>query len=174
MKGYTSLSKQEKRYQFWYLFLLLIFVLLVLSVLFLRRYNSPFSSSDVLDNQKLDQMQKFARHQKLVEPMVEKTFERISVLSREPIPQFTESDIQRGINDVANVFEGVGIYDVRKEGYLQISRFYKMYLEDKKILSLRTQDIDNFNKMLSICLVGFKDNTQKVEQKKNAMLSRSN
>ena len=173
MQGYHSLSKQERRYQFFYLLGLLALVLLVMSLLFLRKFDSPFSRTNVLSLQMLEQRNKFAARQAAVVPIVDNTFRKISVLSRDSIQPFTESDIKTSINEVANAFEGVDIYDNRKEGYYQIAQFMKMYFDDKVLVAKKTENIARFEKELNECLSGFKDNQQRLSQMKNAILSRS-
>lgn len=62
---------------------------------------------------------------------------------------------------------------MRKEAYLQIANFYKMYFEDKKIAAKRTENIRLFEQQFQECSIGFKDKEQELTQKKNAMLARS-
>ncbi|RQO29742.1 hypothetical protein DBR32_14240 [Taibaiella sp. KBW10] len=173
MQGYHSLSKQERRYQFFYLLGLLALVLLVLSLLFLRKFDSPFARDGALSLQMLEQRNKFTARQAAVSPLVENTFRKIIVLSKDSVQPFVESDIKTSINEVANAFEGVEIYDSRKEDYYQIAQFMKMYFSDKVLVAKKTENIARFEKELNECLSGFKDNQQRLSQMKNAMLSRS-
>lgn len=173
METSIFLSKREKGYQFIYLLVMLLLALLVLSVIILRKFDSPFSESNALEIQMLEQKNKFIRQQEIVEPLLKKSYEKISILKQE-IPQpFAENDIKNSINDVANSFENAGIYDTRKEGYLQIAQFYKMYFEDKKIAAKKTENIALFQKQFEECSIGFKEKEQQLIQKQNAMLSRS-
>ncbi|MDR0794402.1 MAG: type VI secretion system transmembrane protein TssO [Chitinophagaceae bacterium] len=172
MNGYNSLSKREKTYQFLYLIFMLLTALVVLSFLLLRKFNSPFSGADMLELQMLAQKNEFARQQNVVEPLLTATYSKIDLLKPEEIQPFTENDIKNSINDVANSFANVSVYDPRKEAYLQIAQFYKMYFEDKKIAAKKTENIKLFEKQFEECSIGFKEKEQQLAQKKNAILSR--
>lgn len=174
MDGLISLSKREKRYQFFYLLVMLFTALLVLGIIFLRKYESPFSQKDSLDIQLLSQKNKFSKQQEIVTPLLENTFIKINMLTVEKPQPFIESDIKNRINDIANSFEGTNVYDIRKEGYGQIARFYKMYFEDKKIAAKKSENIRLFEQQFEECSIGFKDKEQELIQKQNAILSRSN
>ncbi|WP_172914933.1 type VI secretion system transmembrane protein TssO [Capnocytophaga canis] len=174
MDGIISLSKREKRYQFFYLVSMLFVALIVLGVIFFRKFESPFSGTDVLDIQLLSQKNKFVKQQEIVAPLLQNTFTKISILKVEKPQPFVENDIKNSINDIANSFQGTDIYDMRKEAYLQIANFYKMYFEDKKIAAKKTENIRLFEQQFQECSIGFKDKEQELTQKKNAMLSRTN
>ncbi|HZH72127.1 MAG TPA: type VI secretion system transmembrane protein TssO [Mariniphaga sp.] len=173
MKTYTSLSSREKQYQFVYLLGMLILAIVLFCTIFLRRFESPFSESNTLETQMLEQKNKFAQQQSLVAPLLETSYRKISILQLETPQPFAENDIKNSINDVANSFENTTIYDTRKEGYLQIAQFYKMYFEDKKIAAKKAENITLFEKQFEECSIGFKDKEQQLSQKQNAMLSRS-
>jgi hypothetical protein len=173
METYVSLSKREKRYQFIYLLGMLLITVLILSVIVLRRFDSPFSDSNALETQMLEQKNKFAKQQSIVAPLLETSYKKINILKQETPQPFAENDIKNSINDVANCFGNVDIYDTRKDGYLQIAQFYKMFFEDKKIAAKKTENITLFQKQFEECSIGFKDKEQQLAQKKNAMLSRS-
>ncbi len=173
MEAIVSLSKREKRYHFFYLLCMLFIVLMVLGMIFFRKFDSPFSGTDVLDIQLLSQKNKFIEQQKIVAPLLENTFTKISILKVEKSQPFIENDIKNSINDIANSFQGTEVYDMRKEAYLQIANFYKMYFEDKKIAAKRTENIRLFEQQFQECSIGFKDKEQELTQKKNAMLARS-
>ena len=121
----------------------------------------------------LEQRNKFAKQQTLVAPLLETSYRKINVLQLATPQPFAENDIKNSINDVANSFENTNIYDTRKEGYLQIAQFYKMYFEDKKIAAKKTENITLFQKQFEECSIGFKEKEQQLSQKKNAILSRS-
>jgi CRISPR/Cas system CSM-associated protein Csm3 (group 7 of RAMP superfamily) len=174
MNEYNSLSKRERTYQFFYLFFMLLTALAVLSFLLLRKFNSPFSESDILGLQMLSNKNKFAKQQNALEPLLTNTYTKIDILKPEELQPFTENDIQNSINDVYNAFSDVDIYDPRKGAYLQIALFYKMYFEDKQMAAKKTENIKLFEKQFEECSIGFKDKEQQLAQKKNAILSRSN
>lgn len=167
-----SLSKVERRYQFFYLVIMLVVILFLLSLLCLRGFNSPFSNETALDIQMLEQKYKFIEQQNTVEPLLESTFNKISILKFETPQPFVENDITNNINEVANSFANVPIFDPRKEAYIQIGYFYKMYFEDKKIMAKKSENIKLFRRQFEECSIGFKDKEQQLVQRKNALLTR--
>ncbi len=173
MTGYTSLSRQERRYQLFYLLLMLLLVLIVTGFIALRKFESPFSQLDVLEIQMLSQKNKFKNQQEAVMPLLNSTFTKINILNLQTPQPFAESDIKSNINEIANSFENIDVYDNRKEAYMQIAQFYKMYFEDKKIAAKKAENIQLFQKQFEECSIGFKEKEQQLIQKRNAMLSRS-
>lgn len=173
METHHSLSKREKRYQFVYLLAMSLLAALVFGIIIIRNFHSPFSGSDMLEIQMLTQKNRFAQQQDLVAPLLESAYKKISILKHESPQPFAENDIKNSINDVANSFENVGIYDTRKEGYLQIAQFYKMYFEDKKIAAKKFENIALFQRQFEECAIGFKQTEEQLSQKRNGILSRS-
>ena len=172
MNGAISLSKRERRYQFFYLLGMLLVVLLVSGFVFLRKFQSPFTQTDVMDIQLLAQKNKFLEQQKIVEPLLKNTFTKISILKVEKPQPFVENDIKSSINDLANYFESNEVFDTRKNDYLQIAKFYRMYFEDKKIAAKKTENIKLFEQQFEECSIGFKEKEQQLAQKKNAIIAR--
>jgi len=173
MQIQTSLSQRERRYQFCYLLAMLTLAILVFGVIILRSFSSPFSGNDVLEVQMLSQKNKFSVQQTLVAPLLETSYKKINVLKHETPQPFAENDIKNSINNVANCFENVNVYDTRREGYLQIARFYRMYFDDKKIAAKKAENIVLFQLQFEECSIGFKDKEHQLSQKQNAILSRS-
>lgn len=173
MNGAISLSKRERRYQFFYLLGMLLVVLLVSGFVFLRKFQSPFTQTDVMDIQLLAQKNKFSEQQEIVEPLLKNTFTKISILKVEKPQPFVENDIKSSINDLANYFESNEVFDTRKNDYLQIAKFYRMYFEDKKIAAKKTENIKLFEQQFEECSIGFKDKEQQLAQKKNAIIARN-
>lgn len=173
MNGAISLSKRERRYQFFYLLGMLLVVLLVSGFVFLRKFQSPFTQTDVMDIQLLAQKNKFLEQQKIVEPLLKNTFTKISILKVEKPQPFVENDIKSSINDLANYFESNEVFDTRKNDYLQIAKFYRMYFEDKKIAAKKTENIKLFEQQFEECSIGFKEKEQQLAQKKNAIIARN-
>ncbi|WP_407405918.1 type VI secretion system transmembrane protein TssO [Chryseobacterium sp.] len=160
MQGQITLSKKEKRYQFIYLILMLIVALLFLGIIFLKGFTSPFSNSDVVALEKLDQKSRYNERQKAMMVLVDSTFINISKLSTETAQPIEENDIKYKVNDINAAFlDGKynSINDFRKDGFPQIALFYKMYLEDKKSVSKISEDIKIFEKQLDDCYVGYKE-----------------
>lgn len=160
MQGQITLSKNEKRYQFVYLILMLVAALLFLSVLFLKGFSSPFSSADVLLLEKLDTKARFNERQNMKMKLVDSTFTNITKMNIDPDQENMEFDIQNDINYINDTFinsEYNNINDFRKEGFPQISIFYKMYVDDKKVISKISKDILQFEKQYDDCSIGYKD-----------------
>lgn len=173
MERKSTLSAREKRYQFIYLMGMTLFAILLFGLINVRNFDSPFSGTDMLEIQMLAQKNRFAHQQHMVAPLLESSYKKISSLKYEMPQAFAENDIKNSINAVANSFENVNIFDTRKEGYLQIAQFYKMYFEDKKIAAKKVENITLFQKQFEECSIGFKDKEEQLSQKRNAILSRS-
>lgn len=167
MEKYASLSKREKRYEFIYLIGLLVLTVVVLGAVVLHKFDSPFAKNVTLENQMLEQKRKFAKQQDLVAPLLEETYAKISILKREMPQPFIENDIKSSINEIANSFENIDVFDTRKAGYLQIAEFYKMFYTDKIIITKLGEDIELFERQFEECAIGLEG----IKQKQNAMLS---
>lgn len=174
MQAKIILSKKEKRYYFLYLLGLLFFAVLLLSIIILYRYESPFSNSDILAIQTLQEKSKFDERQKVAQPVIDSTFNKIEKISIENPNPLLENEIRYSINDIANIFETVNITDPRKESYKQIAQFYKMYVEDKNIAGKKNENIKIFTKQFDDCSIGFKEMKNQKLQRDNALLMRNN
>ncbi len=174
MQGQITLSKKERHYQFLYLIVMLIAALLFLGIIFLKGFQSPFSEEDIISVQNLDEKIKFDQKQKLSYKMLDSTFSMINRLKDQPPEPFEENNIQYGINDVASYFQtGDHISDIRKDAYPQIAKFYKMYFNDKKIISSKNENIKNLDKQAEECAIGFKEKKDQLFQRETALKSRS-
>lgn len=172
MQGQITLSKTEKRYQFVYLIFMLIAALLLLGIIFLKGFASPFSSSDVLSLETLDQKAKFNERQKVMQVIVDSTFNKISQLSAEISQPMEENNIKYKINDINAAFQNMSTNDLRKEGYPQIANFYMMYFIDKKNVFEISENIKVFEKQFDDCSVGYKEKSRDLMQRTNALNSR--
>ncbi|MEI7487862.1 MAG: type VI secretion system transmembrane protein TssO [Chryseobacterium sp.] len=146
MQGQITLSKKERHYQFLYLVLMLFAALIFLGIIFLKGFESPFSDEDIISVQNLEQKAKFDQQQKVTQRVLDSTFTQINRLTNEVPQPFEENNIMNGINDVANSFENANVTDIRKEAYPRIAKFYKMFFDDKKVISSKTENIKNFEK----------------------------
>jgi len=173
MNSANTLSKREQQYQFTYLLAMALLVIGAGIYLISRRFATPLSGNDVLEIQMLAERNKFSRQQYLVFPLIHNAYKKIHILNDSDLHPFAAHDIKNSINAIANSFENSGIYDSRKEGYIQMAQFYKMYLEDKIIAVKKMENITLFEKQYEECAIGFKDKEQQLAQKKNAILSRS-
>lgn len=173
MKISTTFSAREKRYQFLYLLGILLVIITALSTMIYQKFHTSFSEGNILETQMLEQRNRFNKQQAIVAPILESAYRKINILKEETPQPFAENDIKNSINDIANSFSNAEIYDTRKEGYLQIAEFYKMYFEDKKIAAKKSENIKLFEKQFEECSIGFKEREQQLMQRRNAILSRS-
>ncbi|MBO9694318.1 MULTISPECIES: type VI secretion system transmembrane protein TssO [unclassified Chryseobacterium] len=172
MQGQITLSKKERHYQFFYLILMLITAMLFLGVIFLKGFESPFSDEDVRGIQNLEQKAEFERHQKIVLPIMDSTYTMITKLTDDGPQPFVENNIQLGVNDLNSYFNGTDVVDIRKDAYPQIAKFYKMYFDDKKVISTTSEDIKIFQKQVDECRIGFKDKQNKLYQREQDLKAR--
>ena len=169
---HSSLSQKEQRYQLFYLIGMLVFVLVLLGGVFLRRYSSPFAQEALMEAEMLEQKYVFNAQQKKLEPLVASTFHQISTLALTHPKPIEENEINHHINQLTRSFASQAIDDPRKAVYEQMASFYVMYLEDKKIIAKKTENIELFRKQFEACSIGFKDKEQQLIQRRNSVLTR--
>jgi len=172
MQGQITLSKKERHYQFFYLILMLLTAMLFLGVIFLKGFESPFSDEDVRGIQNLEQKAEFEHHQKIVIPIMDSTYTMITKLTNDGPQPFIENNIQLGVNDLNSYFSSTDVIDIRKDAYPQIAKFYKMYFDDKKVISTTSEDIKIFQKQVDECRIGFKDKQNKLYQREQDLKAR--
>ncbi len=85
---------------------------------------------------------------------------------------FIENNIQLGVNDLNSYFNSTDVVDIRKDAYPQIAKFYKMYFDDKKVISTTSEDIKIFQKQVDECRIGFKDKQNKLYQREQDLKAR--
>ncbi|WP_061084160.1 type VI secretion system transmembrane protein TssO [Chryseobacterium indologenes] len=173
MQGQITLSKKERHYQFLYLILMLLTAMIFLGVIFLKGFESPFSDEGIRGIQNLEQKAEFEQHQKIILPIMDSTYTMITKLTDETPQPFVENNIFNNINDLNGYFKNNEIADIRKDAYPQIARFYKMYFDDKKVISTTTEDIKKFEKQVEECRIGFKDKQNKLYDRENALKART-
>lgn len=152
---------------------MLVTAMIFLGILFLKGFESPFSDEDVRGIQNLEQKAEFEQHQKIIIPIMDSTYTMITKLTDEAPQPFVENNIFVGVNDLNGYFKGHDIVDTRKDAYPQIARFYKMYYEDKKVISTTSEDIKRFEKQVEECRIGFKDKQDKIYQRQNELKART-
>ncbi|SEW47944.1 hypothetical protein SAMN05421841_3672 [Chryseobacterium wanjuense] len=173
MQGQITLSKKERHYQFLYLILMLLAALIFLGIIFLKGFESPFSDEDIISIRNLEEKTKFDQEQKFTYKLMDSTFSQINRLTDQPPQPFTENNIMNGINDVANQLANDNTTDIRKDAFPQIAKFYKMYFDDKKIISSKTENIKSFQKQFEECSIGFKEKKNQLFQRETALKSRT-
>ncbi len=98
----------------------------------------------------------------------------ITKLTDEAPQPFVENNIFVGVNDLNDYFKRRdNIIDTRKDAYPQIAKFYKMYYEDKKVISTTSEDIKRFEKQVEECRIGFKDKQDKIYQRQSELKART-
>lgn len=173
MQAPITLSKKERHYQFFYLILMLFAALIFLGIIFLKGFESPFSDEDVISLRNLEEKSKFDQQQKFTYKLMDSTFAQINKLTNEAPQPFVENNIMNGINDIANYYNNENTADIRKEAYPQIAKFYKMYFDDKKVISSKTENIKSFEKQFEECSIGFKEKKSQLFQRENALKARN-
>jgi len=124
--------------------------------------------------QTLEEKAKFDNRQKMAQPVVDSTFNKIEKVSVEDQNPLQENEIRYSINDIANIFETVNITDPRKQSYVQIAQFYKMYMEDKNVAGKKNENIRIFTKQFEDCSIGFRERKNQKLQRDNALLMKNN
>lgn len=173
MQEHVTLSKKERHYQFFYLILMLVAAMIFLGVIFLKGYDSPFTDTDVMGIESIEQKQAFESEQKILQPEMDSAFIRISKITDKSPEPFVENNIFNGINGLASYFHGRNVVDIRKDAYPQIAKFYKMYFEDKRIISTTSEDIKTFNKQVDDCRIGFKTLQDRLYDRTKTMRDRT-
>ncbi|WP_312077206.1 type VI secretion system TssO [Chryseobacterium sp.] len=172
MQANITLSKQEKRYQFLYLILMLFMALIFLGIIFLHNFKSPFSPNDILKVQTLEQKNKFDIQQKVTQPLVDSTFTKIVALSEETADPVKENQIEYDINTIRNSFLNANINDERKVGYPLIADFYDMFLKDKKWLVKKKENVKRYEKQYEECTIGYQQIKDQLIDRRNAFNAR--
>lgn len=152
---------------------MLVTAMFFLGIIFLKGFVSPFSDEDVRGIQNLEEKAEFEQHQKVVLPIMDSTYAMISKLTNEAPQPFVENNIQVGINDLNSYFNGYDVTDIRKDAYPQIAKFYKMYFEDKKVISTTSEDIKKFDKQVEDCRIGFKNKQNRLYERETALKART-
>lgn len=172
MQRQITLSKKEKHYQFFYLILMLLAALIFLGIIFLNRFASPFSAADTNSLQILEQKNKFDQQQKVGLGLIDSAFAKVNRLSTEIAQPVEESEAQYSIQDLANTYQNVVVNDARKEAFPQIALFFKMHLVDKKRIMKINENTKIFEKQFEDCQLGYKEKTQSLRDRNNALNSR--
>lgn len=149
-----ALSKKEKLHYFFYLLGLLLVTILIISVITLRNFNSPFLNSKLDDVSKLNEKSKFDAAQKDYLKNMDSTFAKISKLDPDHYNQLDEFDITEDIKKIDNALTTFS--DPRKEAYPIIADYYRMYLSDKENFRLTQKNIENLKLMYDDCMTNEK------------------
>lgn len=160
-----TLSKKEKRHYFLYLLGMLVITVLIVSIIVLNKFASPFSDTDMHAVMTLQDKAKFDEAQKNIQKQMDSTFIKIEKMNPERMTPIEENDIVVGISNINNAFKMSASSDPRKESYPQIAKFYGMFFEDKKNTLTLKKNIENFTKQYDNCIVGYRDKQQQIMQR---------
>ncbi len=159
-----TLSKKEKRHYFLYLLAMLTGAVLILSIIVLNKAINPFSEADMHSVMILQEKNKFNEAQKVIQSNMDSTFVKIDKYDAEKANPVQEHNINEGISNVQAAFKMSGATDPRKESYPQISKFYRMYMDDKKSSAIIKGNIESFSRQYEDCTVGFRDRQQMMQR----------
>lgn len=166
----VTLSKKEKRYHFLYLVGMLVIATILLAIIFLPRYRSPFSEADITTIQLLEQKAKFEQQQKLSFPVIDSAFAKINKLPIEDISAVDLRDSRDYVRDIGTFSENTVINDPRRESFAQVSSFYKMFYTDKEAAANKNKNIKYFKEQYEECNDGYVRKRSEVSQRNNAIL----
>jgi hypothetical protein len=172
MQGQITLSKKEKRFQFLYLILMLLAAIILLGILFLNRFESPFNSSDVVTLKRLEQKSKFDAEQKKIQSVVDSTFISIAHLDAENPEAMKIHDIEKNTDFISSTKKRFITPDERVDGYPLIAEFYEMYMEDKNMVKNMSDDVKRLEVIVKNCEMGYKNNEQRLFERDIALKSR--
>lgn len=172
MQGQITLSKKEKRFQFLYLILMLLAAMILLGIIFLNRFESPFTSSDIVALDRLEEKAKFDNEQKKIQKIVDSTFTQISRIKEEIPDVMIDHDIERNTDYIRGTKKRFSTDDNRIDAYPQIAKLFEMYYNDKKRVTTISFDTKNFEKRTQECIVGYKSKEQRLFDRDNAMKAR--
>ena len=172
MQGQITLSKKEKRFQFLYLILMLLAAMILLGIIFLNRFESPFNSSDIITLKRLEQKSKFDIEQKKIQAVVDSTFTKISHLNPENPEAMTTHEIEKNTDFISSTKKRFVTPDMRVDGYPLIADFYEMYMEDKNMAKNMTDDVKRLDAAVKNCEMGYKNNEQRLFDRDNILRSK--
>ncbi len=164
MQVQVTLSKKEKRHYFSYLLAMLFFVSILLTVIFVSNFDSPFTNRDFMTIQTLNEKNKFDAQQNLAQPVLDSTFVKINKLKLDNKNTMKGYELENSISDIANFFENSTSKDQRKDSYLLVAKYYKMYLDDKKFEANRKENIGIYKKQFEECTIGYQRMQQQILQ----------
>ena len=170
MQVNITLSTKEKRHYFLYLLGMLLLTVVVISIITLRKYKSPFSDADLHTVAILQEKSKFDEAQKSMQKTIDSTFTKIDRLDPEKSDPMLDNDIDNGIGEIGTAFKITAMTDVRQKGYARIANFFNMYKLDKKDMHLTQGNIDLFKKQYDDCLINVQQKTQQMNQRDNALI----
>ncbi|SFI49717.1 type VI secretion system TssO [Halpernia frigidisoli] len=170
MQVNITLSNKEKRHYFLYLLGMMLITILILSVITLRKFSSPFSDADLHSVLVLQEKSKFDEAQKSMQKTIDSTFVKLDKLDPEKYDPIKENDIDIGISDIGNAFKITSVTDPRQKGYAKIANFYKMYQLDKQDMHNTAENVVLFKQQYDNCLINVKEKSQQMYQRENAMI----
>lgn len=148
---------------------MLIVALFFLGVIFLKDFASPFSEADTNSLQILDQKLKFDQQQKIGLKLIDTASARVNRLSVEIQQPVERNDAEYAVQDLANTFQNVVVNDSRKMAFPQIGKFFKMNMIDKERIMKMNETTKTFEKQFEDCQLGYKEKSQTLRDRNNAL-----
>lgn len=170
MQVNITLSNKEKRHYFLYLLGMMLITILILSIITLRKFHSPFSDADLHTVLVLQEKSKFDEAQKSMQKTIDSTFTKLDKMDPEKSDPMQENDIDMGIGEIGNAFKITTVTDPRQKGYARIANFYKMYQLDKQDMRNTQENITLFKQQYDNCLINVKEKAQQMNQRDNALI----
>lgn len=170
MQVNITLSNKEKRHYFLYLLGMMLITVILLSVITLRRFASPFTDADLHTVLVLQEKSKFDEAQKSMQNTIDSTFTKVNKMDPEKSDPMLDNDIDVGISEIGNAFKITTVTDQRQKGYARIANFYKMYELDKKDMHNTQENVTLFKQQYDNCLINVKEKAQQMNQRDNALL----
>lgn len=152
---------------------MLLLAVIVLSIIALHKFNSPFRETDMHTVMILREKTEFNAAQKSIQKSIDSTFVKLNKMDPEKSTPIEENDIEIGISNIQNAFKLTNATDPRKNSYPQIASFYRMYYNDKKSIVGIQDNVKLFTKQFEDCMVGYKDRRQQMLDRENALLMKN-
>lgn len=151
---------------------MLLAAMILLGIIFLNQFESPFNSSDIVTLKRLEQKSQFDVEQKKIQSVVDSTFVKISHLDAENPEAMTIHEIEKNTDFISTTKKRFITPDERISGYPIIADFYAMYMEDKTMAKNTADDVKRLEAAVKNCEMGYKNNEQRLFDRDNALRSR--
>jgi len=156
MQIQISLSKREKQHYFLYLLGMVFIVIVLIVIVLLFKYKALFAEKKADEVKNLKELVVFRQEQDEMLQMADTTFLKLSKLGTQEETSMLERDITYNLERILTFSKDANFVDVRRQSFSQIYNFYKMYEDDKRDLQLVKRNIEEINKQLQECKIGYK------------------
>lgn len=160
----TRLSIREINVYAFYLLLVLLLSLGLISWLTFRHYNTKDEVVRNLVNRKIDQEKTFLRKQKEAIVVIDSAYKAIKLFNPAINAVYAENDIKNQLNTIDAYYADNG-REVYYKVYSLTAALYGMLLEDKKTLQKKQSNVLMFKDQVQRCQIGFKESHNKMNLK---------